>query len=152
MAIRSIILSASVLVVFAACGRTEAPVHQSGGAVMRNLAVGQVWAYRSRPSDRGSTLTIGKIEELAASGTVVHVSLTGVHVKNPGVPGGYSSELPHAPFTRAAIEGSITDLVGQASPPPQFEAGYQEWRKSQGGVFTISVAEAVDFAEKALNK
>jgi hypothetical protein len=119
---------------------------------MHNLAVGQVWAYRARPVDEGSTLTIGRLEDLAGLGSVVHISVAGVRVKNPGVPGGFSNEIPHLPFTHAAIEASITRLVGQASVPAKFEVGYQQWQEAKGGAFSVSVAEAVDLVEQGLKK
>jgi len=119
---------------------------------MHVLEVGQVWAYRTRPGDQGSTLTIGRLEESAVAGRVVHISVSDVHIKNPRIAGGYSTQLPHAPFSETAIEQSVTELVGKASPPPDFEAGYQQWQQARGGVFTISVAEAVDFVEQRLNR
>jgi hypothetical protein len=119
---------------------------------MPELAVGQVWGYRTRQVDQGSTLTIGKLETIPKVGEVVHVSISGVHVKNGHVAGGYSTELPHAPFSKEALTQSLTTRMSQAEPPPEFEQGYLEWQKAQGGVFTVSVAEAVDFAEQALNQ
>lgn len=123
-----------------------------GVKAMPELAVGQVWGYKTRTGDEGSTLTIGKLETIPEVGAVVHISISGVHVKNLHVAGGYNTELPHAPFSQAALIQSLTTLVRQAEPPPEFETGYQEWQKARGGVFTVSVAEAVDFAEQALNQ
>jgi hypothetical protein len=141
-----------VLVAFASCSRANTPVHPTDVRGVHTLSVGQVWAYRARPGEQGSTLTIGKLEEASTGGSVVHISLAGLHLKNPGVPGGYSSELPHAPFTKVAIDQSVTELIRQGVPPPAFEQGYQQWQQSNGGVFTISVAEAVDLVEKGINK
>jgi len=145
-------VSLSILLALVACGRSDAPGARPAPGTAHDLAVGQVWEYRNRPGDDGSTLTIGRLEDLPKIGSIVHISIAGVHVKDPGVPGGQSERLPHAPFSRAAFEGSITLLVGRASPPAEFEAGYQQWQRAHGGVFTISVAEAVDLLEKGINK
>ncbi|HEV8199265.1 MAG TPA: hypothetical protein VGS03_04525 [Candidatus Polarisedimenticolia bacterium] len=136
------------LLLLASCGREsgrpapEVPAHE--------LAVGQVWNYHTRDVDQGSTLTICKLEDLPKAGSVVHVSLAGLHLKNPRAPGGYTGEVPHAPFTRAAIERSITTLHGQGSPPQGFEAGYRAWQEARGGVFSMPVADVAGLIEKSL--
>jgi hypothetical protein len=55
------------------------------------------------------------------------------------------------PFSRAAVESSITTLLQDSVALPDFEEGYQEWRKAHGGVFTVSVLEGLEFMEKTLN-
>jgi len=141
-------LSFAALLLLASCG------HESGRpaqpAPAHELAVGQVWDYHTRDVDKGSTLTICKLEDLPKVGAVVHVSLSGLHLKNPRAPGGYTGEVPHAPFTRAAIERSITTFHGEGSPPQGFEAGYRAWQEAKGGVFSVPVADVAGLIEKSL--
>ncbi len=43
-----------------------------------SLEVGQVWAYKTRPGENGSTLTVLKIEQFKDLGQVVHVRIDGI--------------------------------------------------------------------------
>jgi hypothetical protein len=45
----------------------------------------------------------------------------------------------------------VTKLVRE-SDVPDFQSGYDEWRKACGGVYTISVAQAVELAEFTFRK
>lgn len=116
--------------------------------------VGQVWRFTARPGEEGATLTVVKVESTPKVGLIVHVSLAGLLVKSPRTPGGFNHTLPHAPFTEVAIARSVTTLVGEAAALPPFEQGYAVWRRAwdagKGGVFTITVAEAVAGIEKGL--
>jgi hypothetical protein len=56
------------------------------------------------------------------------------------------------PFSEEALDASITELVGPTSELPDFEDGYLIWRQDQGGVFTITVAEAIDFVEQGVQQ
>jgi len=117
----------------------------------KHLQVGQEWQFEGRPADPDPTLIIVRIEELPTLGEVVHVSVRGVRINNPRVAGGFSDNLPHMPFSRAAIQRSVTKLVHDSVALPSYEAGYEQWKKAHGGVFTISVREALDFAERAIH-
>ena len=101
-------------------------------------------------------MTILRMDTLPKVGVVVHVSFAGVRVKNPDRPEGYSSVISHAPFAESAVQKSVTRLVREHVPLPDFEEGYNTWRAAYdggtGGVFTISLAEAVEFMERALTQ
>jgi hypothetical protein len=118
--------------------------------------VGQVWRFKPRPGEDGATLTVVRVDSSKALGVIVHVSVEGVHIKNPRAPGGFSDTLQHAPFSEEAIEKSVTTLVGETKTLPAHQEGYREWRKAfdagKAGVFTITVAEAVGFTESAINR
>ena len=77
-------------------------------------------------------------------------------VKSAKATSGFSETISHMPFAEPAIEKSVTTLAAANVPLPAFEEGYREWRRAfdagKGGIFTISVAEGVDFSEKALNQ
>lgn len=114
-------------------------------------AEGQVWEYQTRPGDQGSLLKIQKIEvspQFAKSGPVYHVSIIGIHFD--GLP--VNGTLQHAPFSRASLDASVTKLSASKAEFPDANGGIAEWRKAQGGVFTVTVAEAVNFAEQTMRK
>lgn len=118
--------------------------------------VGEQWNYRARTGEEKSSLTIVKVESSPKLGVIVHVSLAGLRMKNPRAPNGLSETISHMPFAESAIDKSVTDLVVVNVPLPQFEDGYQQWRSAfdagKGGIYTVTVAEGVDFIEKAVNR
>jgi hypothetical protein len=110
---------------------------------------GQVWQYNTRPHEKGSILTILRIESLP-KGMIIHIRVDNVRLRN--CTGGPEPDtFAHMPFTREAIEKSITKLVREGEVP-DFHDGYDEWRKACGGVYTITVAEAVAAGEEALRQ
>jgi hypothetical protein len=111
-------------------------------------AEGQVWEYRTRPSEEDSRLKIQKIEnlpELAAKGPVYHVSVTRVHLG-----AGMAGELPHLPVSRQTLDASVTRLSDSRPDFPSPEEGIAEWRKDKGGVFTIPLAQIMDVVERTI--
>lgn len=56
------------------------------------------------------------------------------------------------PFTRDAIERSVVKVAKEDGPVPDFNEGYDEWRRACGGVYTITVAEAIEVSEKGFNE
>lgn len=117
---------------------------------------GQVWRYRARPGEEGSTLTVLRVETHPKLGTIVHVAVSGVRVRNPLAPDGYAGEIRHMPFAEEAVLRSVTDRVRDGAPTDAGEEGYRQWRRAfaagKGGVFTTSVAEAVGFIEQAISQ
>lgn len=55
------------------------------------------------------------------------------------------------PFTREAIEKSVKKMVKEGNIP-EFQDGYDEWHKACGGVYTITVAEAIAASEETFQK
>ena len=120
------------------------PAHQ--------FAEGQVWEYRTRPADAGSLLKIQKIERVPAFaqfGPVFHVTVIGVHL---GKPRGPADTMDHAPFSRGALDASVTRLFTAPAVFPDAAEGIAEWHKARGGMFTIPVATAVESVAKTLSK
>ena len=86
----------------------------------------------------------------------VHVSVDGLRIENPSARGGVSERIGHMPFTEAAIDLSVTTRAAAEITVPTDDEDYQEWRRAsdagRAGVFTITVAEAVDLMELGLRK
>ena len=114
------------------------------------FAPGQVWEYMTRQNEESSTLTILKVESLPKMGTIVHVRVDKVRLRNC-TGGPEPNKFEHMPFTRDAIERSVTHMVKQ-DRAPEFRDGYDEWRKACGGVYTITVAEAITVGEETFRK
>ena len=112
-------------------------------------AEGQIWEYRTRPEDRGSLLKIQKIETLEGgeqNELIYHVSLIGLRFTDLPI----ASELQHAPFSKASLDASVLRLSSSGASFPDPTAGIAEWRSAKGGVFVISVADAVRVAEETI--
>jgi len=116
---------------------------------------GQVWRFRARPHEVNSRVTVGKIETIPKIGTIVHVKLSGLRLKNPHAPGGVAPEVLHIPTTEQALSASVDELIGEAADLEGFADGYSAWlsayQSEQAGVFTLGLAEIVEHMEHALN-
>jgi len=113
----------------------------------KELQVGDIWAYKNRPGEDGSTLTILKIENYPKLGKVVHIRVDGFRMINP-VTGTEFNDMPHLPFQAKAIERSITHRIGETAEIPDFDQGYTAWRAAfderKAGVFKISVSKTLN--------
>jgi hypothetical protein len=118
--------------------------------------VGQIWEYQTRKGEEKSTLTIVGVEKHKKLGTIINVYVGGLKVKNPNADNGLSDEIQHLPFSKEAIDKSVTKLVGSTKQLPDYKDGYDEWRaafdKGKAGVFSITVKESIDVMEKTLNQ
>jgi len=113
--------------------------------------VGQVWAYIARPGEEESTATILKIEKLEKLGDVIHVSLTGLRIRNCS--GGRGPTfVAHLPILRSALERSTTKRLKSNVPLPYFADGYKQWQENRGGVYTITLREIVQLIEDTFNQ
>jgi hypothetical protein len=117
--------------------------------------VGQQWNYHSRPGEEASYFVVVKIEHDAKLGKIVHIAMQRLKIKNRRSPDGVSENVNHMPFAEEAINKSEPKLLKEKVELPSFEEGYRVWRKAfdegNAGIYTISLAEAVDVMEAALN-
>jgi hypothetical protein len=102
---------------------------------------GQLWGYKNRPQEPDSALAIVKVEPSPTLGNIIHVSLTGLRVKNPRSVSGYSDYIAHMPFSEDAIDKSVVmkrvmkrgrksmKLVGPASLPIAWLRASKLWKK-----------------------
>jgi hypothetical protein len=110
---------------------------------------GQVWQYKTRQDEQGSRISVLRVEMLPKVGTIVHVRVDHVRLRNCAG-GPEPDNFQHMPFTRDAIERSITKLEKDSVNTDL--GGYEQWRADCGGVYTITVAEAIAVAEYTFNK
>jgi hypothetical protein len=99
---------------------------------------------------------INKVESDAKLGSIFHISVSGVKVKNRHAPSGVTQDLPHFPVSKKTLEDSVLSLLGIATPNPEYREGYITWKQAfdagNAGIFTISVAEIVGFIKKTVNQ
>jgi hypothetical protein len=107
------------------------------------LAVGQEWSAKDTPAK----VVIGRIEDLGDGHIAVSVSL--VEVPTDHGP----RALAHLPFDQAALVASLDQLLATGvALDPEFEQGYQQWKRANGGVFTIPVAQVAALARTTLDR
>ncbi|WP_333596895.1 hypothetical protein [Chryseobacterium flavum] len=118
--------------------------------------MGQQWNYKTRPTEKSSTLTILKIEEYPETGKVIHISVSGLKMKNPASPTDYAESLSHLPISEEALNKSVTSLKNEnGKKPDSLEMdGYSYWKKEfdkgNAGIFAIPVSEIVSAMEKSI--
>jgi predicted Rdx family selenoprotein len=125
-------------------------------AIANEFKEGQVWSYRARPQEQASTLLINKVETDPKLGSIFHISVRGVSVKNRRAPGGVTKELPHFPVSKKTLDDSVLEHVGSEPPNPEYREGYAQWKRAfdsgNAGIFTIPVAEIVGIVESTVNR
>lgn len=125
-------------------------------ALAADYAVGQVWSYKTRPGEEGSKLYIVRIDRELASEPIFHIYVDGLQLKNPLMEGGIQKNLPHAPVTQKALDGSVVELLESDALLPNIAEGYSMWRlafgRGQAGVFNVPVDQIIGIIEEAFNK
>lgn len=81
----------------------------------------QVWQYNTRSGEESSKLTVLKIDELE-NDTIIHIRIDSINI-------GSGNYIGHMPFSAAAIEASVSGFVKHLNELPEFEEGYQQWKK-----------------------
>ena len=117
--------------------------------------VGQKWGYKTRINENDSTFIIIKIDQFPKAGVVIHVAIEGLKVKNPHQREKICKVMPHVPFSKEAIDKSVIRLIEENLKLFFFMDGYDMWQKAfdrgEAGIYTITIAEAIETMEKTLN-
>ena len=152
---RSLVVSLVALLVAIPCCRDSS----SGSAPessMIEFSAGQTWQYKTRPGEEASRLVVCRVDADRKLGTIVHVYVEGVAIKSPRAQGGVTRVVHHLPFAAEALRNSVGAPGAHRDDLPDYQDGYDTWRQAfdsgKAGVFTISVAESLDFMEQAIGK
>lgn len=123
---------------------------------MKEFRAGQVWSYETRSGEEPSRLVVCKVEPNEDLGPIIHIHVEGVAIKSPGSPDGVSRVIGHMPFAEESLRESVVTVEETRTQLPGYEEGYNTWKaafdEGGAGIFTISVADAVDLMEQALNR
>lgn len=109
------------------------------------FSAGQVWTFRLDPREPPATPIVLRVETLASIGEVVHISVSSIRT-----PAGVT-QVGHLPMSKSAMDKSVLELVRTEAGPMDL-GGYETWKKAKGGVFTISVSEALEFVREAMRR
>src|ERR1700757_5429290 len=121
---------------------------------------GQVWDYKTRPSEPLSTLTILKISTTLDGETIVHIAIEDLHMTDLNgeeitLGNGddeMSNRISHTPVSPEVLDRSVTELVKESRPIPDFSEGYADWEKESGVAFNTvdqTVANVISLIESA---
>jgi hypothetical protein len=95
-----------------------------------------------------------KVESHPKLGNIIHIALRDLRLRKPN--NDFIETANHLPFTEEAISRSAIKLLKEKDDLPDYEEGYGLWREAfeegKAGVYTITIAEAVDVMESTLNK
>jgi hypothetical protein len=110
-----------------------------------DLAVVQEWSI----SGSTAKIVIGRIERFRTS-IAVHVSIIDIPVSQSGDRTNQLTRVSHIPFEKSALTASLDKLLATGvAAPADFEAGYRQWKGQHGGIFTVSVAQAIGLGQAA---
>jgi hypothetical protein len=119
----------------------------STGVAMAQTAIaeGQVWTFKNAPAET-ARVVIMRIEPYG-DGEAVHVSIYGL----PTHPAPFDGTIAHMPFERSALEASLSTLMDETPRVDlPFSGGYRMWRDDHGGVWTLSIREAIATVMKTM--
>jgi hypothetical protein len=118
--------------------------------------VGQKWSYKTRPNEEKSYFIVVKVEHHPKFGNIIHIAVRDLKMKNPHSPDGISDKVNHMPFAEEAMNKSALKLLKEKVELPDYKEGYNLWREAfdagRAGIYTITLAEAVDVMEASLNQ
>jgi len=83
--------------------------------------------------------------------TIVHIAIDDVHLTDCNGEE-ISSSISHAPISPEALDRSVTELVRESGPIPDFAEGYADWEMEGGTSFNTSsttVEKVVTLLENA---
>lgn len=117
---------------------------------------GQVWSYKTRTGEENSRIYIVKVDTDGELGSIFHIYVDGIAIKNPHLPnGGSQTSLPHSPVSAETLDASVVELIESDGKMPDISEGYGVWKeaydKGEAGVFTIPVAKIVQYIEDIVN-
>lgn len=118
-------------------------------AVSQKFSAGQIWRYENRPGEDASRVIIGKVEQAAEIGTIIHVKIIGLSLKGQGET---ASVITHAPVAEAQVAASVVELTDEVANLDGLDDGYASWCSAflagKAGVFTITLSEIVEYMER----
>jgi hypothetical protein len=124
---------------------------QDAAAPKPDFQAGQQWSIKS-PTPTTAKVVIGRVEPWNGK-TAVHVSLIDVPIPS-GAPGaGGITQVGHMPFEASALAASVDRLLARNAPPNMaFEEGYRHWQSAKGGIYTITVSQAIEVMFESITR
>jgi len=116
------------------------------------FVIGQVWNYKTRPTESNSTLTIVSVEKNKEKGVIV-----GVYIDNLNIPSlGNGAVIHFLPISKEALKNSLAGMKDNIESLPDYKESYREWKNKfdlkQCEFYKYPVSQVIDTIQKALEK
>jgi len=112
---------------------------------------GEVWNYKTRDGENQSRIYIARIDRIEKYGNIYHISVDNLNIKNKHLKNGIQTVLPHIPVSQEALDLSVTTQTSNTEKTPDITEGYKQWKKDNGGVFTIPISKIIQYIEDIVN-
>lgn len=110
------------------------------------LAAGQAWTFKGAPTPTARAV-IGAIED-GDDSDIVHLALVDLPTPKELASERAVIAIAHMPITRACVEESIDQLLGEECPPESFARGRAAWRdaraRGEALVFALPLSDIVE--------
>ncbi len=111
--------------------------------------IGQVWNYETRQDEVNSSLTIVSIDNDKEEGVIVGVHLSNIKFSRLG--NFDRVNVYFLPFSKAALDKSVTGIKEYTSELPDFKAEYDSWKHNGDATirkcFKSTVKQVLDSIE-----
>jgi|SRR4026207_823247 hypothetical protein len=136
------------------CGKSsESPMQ---AATTSKYHPGEEYSFEGRPADDQPRFLVLKVDAHPKLGNIVHISISGVRIKNAQAPKGIFDHVQHFPMAEPALDKSRAKLLKSGSIVPDFQSAYQEWRKpfdqGKAGIWSAPLAECLQAMEQSINR
>jgi hypothetical protein len=124
--------------------------------MITNFSVGQVWTYKTRAGELNSRITIVRLDDDPEYGNIIHIHISNIEIENANAPGGKTTYIAHMPFMEDALAECVEQIENESAELPDYQEGHQLWRTAfengEAGVFSVTVAEAIDGVAEAIGE
>jgi hypothetical protein len=92
---------------------------------------GQIWTYKTRPTEPDSRIIINRVDDCPPIGRIVHVSITHLRVRRSSSAAPEPWRVGHAPFAEALLRQNVQTLETSTSSAAgaDFEESYAQWEE-----------------------
>jgi len=105
----------------------------------KTLKKGQMWSYKSC-NDTKSYIKLIRLD----NDDVIHIAIKNINILGEIV------NIDHMPFVKSVVSDSLIDFLGMDNDESELEL-VEEWEKLNGGVYKISIQEAIGLVEDTLS-
>jgi hypothetical protein len=147
--------AAVLMVGFMAWGCSKPPAEPLEEPTSTKYHAGEEYSFGGRPGDAQPRFLVLKVDFHKKMGNIVHLRINGIRLKNPKAPSGYFDNVSHFPIAEAALDKSDPKLLKSGIPVPDFQEGYQQWRKpfeeGKAGIWSDPLSQCLQSMERASN-
>jgi hypothetical protein len=147
--------TALLILGFMGWGCSKPPAEPMEESTTSKYHPGEEYSFGGRPGDDQPRFLVLRVDHHKKMGNIVHLTITGIHLKNPKAPSGYFDKIAHFPIAEISLDKSDPKLLRSGAPLPDFKSAYQEWRmpfdEGKAGIWSNPLALCLQSMERAAN-